>query len=313
MQSSGTPETDQYSQCMDDAKKSMTQSFLKLNKELAFLSSDEYSESNFYFRKINMSFEELWSQIRNIFDTVQYGATPEQFSAAVAEFKSIIILLIQAGIPVEMGKNLNFWSTQFGRMEAEVFSTKTQGTTDSQATAYLRKIFLEWPEEKITVFLPMVTATKPLFPKVSLLYWTAISDFCLDYIFDSVGKNLESHVFFQDSLTIGNYFWNVELPKAREKDLKLIIHVFDAEKGTWGAPIKMDSAEADNITIRRRMLHPLDEKVHPDHIVESTLLKDKLWKKEYHDDAKLKFWAAPKILTIGKLKEIAKKIKLKPK
>lgn len=303
----------EYNKAMNEAKENMRKALLKLQNELCSVLTQEKLEKFINLSKRReeskgkLSFDDVWDNLKNIFDSVRDDSKQIHFQNSVNKLKELIMQLVDAGIPLDFNKKLNFWSTQLGRVEAEGYSVLNNGMTDAMATLYFRRIFLEWPEENLNIFLSFVTGLKPLYPDISLVFWTAISDIILDTVQDGS----DTHVFFQDSLTIGNYFWNVELPKAREKNMKIFIHIYDITKNVWKDPINLDSPEGDEIFLRRRTVHKDDKNICDKDIYKSAW-NESLWQKEYKDGpgsaSPIKSWSAPQILTWGKLRSIAKKI-----
>ena len=83
-------------------------------------------------------------------------------------------------MPFDTNKNLNFWSSKLGEIEAEKYSKLTNSITDKLATQYLTKIFLKWPEENLNIFGLMLNPHTPKFPELAHLYWTTISHFLVE-------------------------------------------------------------------------------------------------------------------------------------
>ena len=250
-----------------------------------------------------LCFDDIWETCERIVIAMQndyHSCEGESFKKRLQEFKDLIFRMMAAGIPIETNKNINFWSTKFSRFEAERYAKETGTMTDTLASEYYRKIFLEWPEEKLTML-------KPIFKRdlqIAQVFWSAISDIYLQ----NAPYGTEVHVFVQDAITQNNYFWNMELPFAREKQMKIFIHVFDIEQRKWLDPVDLDSKEGDKLFIRRRNTHHHDKNINREDVYYGP--REDLWKMEYIEGltSHLTFWSAPKQITFGKLRKICKKM-----
>lgn len=302
-----------YQALMRVAKTHMQRAFEKIQAPLAKITPVEKQAAlrNLQFSRAGadphyLCFDDVWDRIINIFNAVSDNDNQAHFDIAVTDFKALLLTLIQAGIPFTHEKPLTFWSSKFAREKAEKFARETDSTTDALSSSYFRKLFLAWDEENLVIFDAIVHGRNSPYPALGQVFWTAISDLYLD----TAQQGSNAHIFCQDAIATGNYFWNVELPKAREKELKLYIHLFDVDTQSWKPPINLDSKEADAIFIRRINIHPMDINVPQTHI--DTTAKTPLWKRLYqgghNTPTPLSFWASPKHLTLGKLKKFAKRI-----
>jgi hypothetical protein len=258
----------------------------------------------------DLCFDNIWRDIKSIFDLSMYHSyNNENGVIATNKFKEIIKIFIDAGIPFVDGKKIVIWSTRFARDEAVRFAEKNDAVTDGMAQKYLRKILLGWPDGKLNVFFELVKTPEPLFPAMSTVFWNAMSE-----IFISEMKaGDEVHLFFQDSITVGNFCWNIEFPIIRRNHGKILLHQYDTSTHSWVKPIDMDSPESANIYLCRRALHLFDLNnplLNPSHV--KTECGEKIWKQEFKDDditKELVKWHTPKLVTLGKMKEIVKKWK----
>lgn len=260
----------------------------------------------------NICFDDIWKDIKNIFDLTMYHSYSKATNViATNHFNKIIKIFIDAGVPFVDGKKIALWSTRFARDEAIRFAMKNDAVTDGMAQKYLRKILLGWPDGKLNVFFELVKTPEPLFPAMATVFWNAMSE-----VFTSEMKiGDEVHLFFQDSLTVGNFCWNNELPIIRQKQGQIILHQYDINSHSWMKPIKMDTQESANIYLRKRALHLFDldnALLDPSHIKMEG--DEKIWKQEFKNNDitnELVKWHAPKVITLGKMKDVIKKWKSK--
>lgn len=258
-------------------------------------------------------FDALWTEVRELFDIARNYPDDEQKYIEIykPKFKKIIHILIQAGIPFVDNRQLNFWSGDFAKHAAEIHAKSTGGVTDGMAQQVLRKIFMGWDpstEISLNIFYHLTHSDKSPYPEVARFFWQAFSE---TYSEEAKAKDTV-HAFFQDSITVGNYFWENELKKVREVGATVMLHKYDLQKNQW-QELNFDSKEAKNIFLRRRVIHPMDV---PHDVDVDILGGKKVWKQVFNtpekgskEPKKCLFWASPKILTVGKLKEITKKWK----
>lgn len=315
----------EYLNAMNIAKENM-------QKSLAILSNDEKAIKEMSFecknKFINLSlnqssankeykcFEDLWSHIKKIFDwVISYGGSTDEstYIQYKHQFKSILIELLDLGLPLIYHKRLSFWTTLFAFNKAEEDSKSNQSITDVVAQSYLRKIFIVNPAERIKIFFDMVIGdTEPSYPKLADFFWRIFSELYIERIPNEI-SGIETHYFFQDSLTIGSIFWNIELPMLRRKNFPIIMHKYNLEKHQWENPILLDAQQSNQVTIRRRYVHKFDTEFKLENGKQVTLFGgQKIWARKFKNEntqSELIEWWAPKLLTIGKLKKLSKKWK----
>lgn len=256
----------------------------------------------------SLSFDNVWEKIKNIFDQVIYHSHKvDTIDIASSQFKRVIRSLIEMGIPFVNGRNICVWSTRFARDQAVQFCEGKSMTVDGIAQEYLRCLLLGWPDGKLNVFYHLVKNPDPLFPAISVVFWNALSDV---YVRE-ISRNSEVHLFYQDALTVGNFFWEVELPIARKRNAAIILHQYDLTQKKWLPEARLDSAAGDQVYLRRRNLHSF-EVGDPD--LDQALVKEesgvKVWRQDFQDADKAKpmtNWTAPRIMTMGKMRKLARR------
>jgi|GEM_PF-2788062 len=244
-----------------------------------------------------------WIAIKGCFDAVIYNQMDRNKPSQLKEaLKESLRFLVEKGIPFVDGRNLVIWSTKFARNEANKYAAESGGVTDGMAQESLRKIVVGWPDGRLDVLFPIVKDQAPAFPELAKVFWAAMSEMFME----EIQEERDIHLFFQDALTIGNFCWENELPIARSKGAQIHLHRYNPHLKRWKPSIDLDSSEADHIPIKRRAIHPLDtpESSHME-------IKDgySLWKQEFKGgrlEGELVAWHSPAILTIGKLRSIAK-------
>ena len=244
----------------------------------------------------------IWEQIKNCFDQVHYqGLQNNAFPRIKNDLKHAFVQLLECGLPFVDGREVVIWSTRFAYSEAEKYAALHGKVTDSIAQKELRKVVLGYPDGRLNILYPLVNPSAPIYPDLIQLFWGAITELFIE----QVPENAIIHFFFQDALTVGNISWNYELPVARQKNAKIFLHRYNTDERRWEKPVLFDSPEAASIPIRRRKVHPDDRYSVSDVEVKGDQL---LWKQATHEnkpDGRLTDWTAPRILTLGKLRNIA--------
>lgn len=251
-------------------------------------------------------FDDLWNQLRDIFDLVMYHPyKSDVIDLSTRKFKHVIRSLLRMGIPFVDGRNICLWSTRFARNEAVRFCQDRDMVVDGVAQEYLRGILLGWPDGKLNVFYHLVKNPDPLFPTLSVVFWNAMTDVFVR----EIQKNSTVHLFYQDALTVGNFFWDVELPIIRKRNASVLLHQYNLAESKWLPPIRMDSVDGHQVYLRRRNLH-ISEINDPQ--LNPLLIKYEsgkmIWKQEFEmnkNDNKIINWTSPRLITIGKMKELA--------
>ena len=309
-----------YCDAMQEARKNLQITLKRMEHEESIfltISPDDLKKfRNLYLTKnegaisLYPCFDDLWEKIQSVFDKVRDAKNDNEAELYKKDFKEIVRLLTSAGIPYVNGKQLTFWSTQFARDEAVRFSKEHKAVTDGIAQEYLRKIFLGYPDGAPNVFFHMIKSNDPDYPELYRFVWGAMSE---DYA-EQLQPGDIVHVFFQDSITAGNFFWNVELQAIRKQNANIILHQYDLQTLDWNQQFHIDSVKGLQIPVRRRNIHPMDELDQP--LSEDKFIvdkNDKIWKQEYREDKRtneLVSWTAPKILTMDKLKQMTNKMKI---
>ena len=248
-------------------------------------------------------FDDFWIMIKKVFDQTRDAVNSKELSQCTQDFKKVILFLIEAGIPFVDGKEVSFWSTRFARNVSAQYAERNKTVIDTlMAQSRVKKIFLKWPSDEILVFHDALKTPVPAYPELSQVYWNAVSAVYADQI----KQGGRAHVFFQDSLTVGNYFWNAELPVVRQKQAELILHRYDTKAKTW-SETRMDSAGLDAIPLQRRNVHPTDPVTPTRREKTQHEAGALIWKQTFEssDPSKpLVAWSAPKTLTIGKMRRL---------
>jgi hypothetical protein len=304
-----------YLTMMDAAKQNLLLSLQRLIAEDPFfqaLSNDKKDQfHNLTLTRDNLNvranipcFDDFWTMIKTVFDQARDATTSQKLDQCVQDFKKIILFLIQAGMPFVDGKEVAFWSTRYAKKCSTEYVHSNPALIDSvTAQTRLKKILLRWPKSELVIFHPALKTPGPAYPELSQVYWSAVSQ-CYG---DQITPGGRAHLFFQNSITIGNYCWNNELPIVHQKQAALILHRYDTQTQRW-SQLRMDSAEADLIPLQRRRVHPTDS-YDPSTDAEKTQLECGvlIWKQTFESDkldAPLVSWPAPTTLTIGKMRKI---------
>lgn len=303
------PEPTNYDEAMKNARKSIKNALCELKDELPLTIKKHQFTSSANHKGCNCpgcSYgQTLWVKIENIFNSVRNDNRIQEFQKASEKLRKVIEELIKIGIPFQQDKELNFWSTEFAGQEADLHAIKNNRTTDRISMKQINKLFLKWPEKGLPGLSPLITRSRTPIPQIANLFWSTVSDFYLE----TMKAGSVVYVFFQDAIIVGNFFWNVELPKLREKGVIVYFYVYDTITGTWKDPILMDSDGCNEISLRRRAIHP-DDKPREKEIDSS--LGSPLWRIEFRDGpnsaSPIVNWRAPSTLTWGKLHFILKKI-----
>jgi hypothetical protein len=246
------------------------------------------------------SFDDLWRDIKHVFDESRdYIKSPNLRSRLIA-FKRILQYLVDAGLPFVDGKQVSFWCTRFARAYSAEYASRNPLVIDAtSAQSALKKIFLKWPDKQLFIFHAALKTPSPGYPELSQLFWRALSEFYAEQI--KVGDC--AHLFFQHSITIGNFFWNAELPIIQQKNAQLILHRYDTTENRWCAPVSFYSPEANLIRIQRRNVHPSEDD-RGNSVMEANI---KIWKQSFesnNNDNPLVSSSAPALLTLEKIRDL---------
>jgi hypothetical protein len=114
----------------------------------------------------------------------------------------------------------------------------------------LRPELFSWPEKKLENFQLFCTPDNLDYPEIA--DWASFSEIYLD----AAKPKTEAHLFFQDSLTPGNYFWDHELPRARKKGLTLVLHQYDVKEHKWNddKPLLYEKKQLELIDIPSKQI-----------------------------------------------------------
>lgn len=309
-----------YQKDMQEAKKNLILSLKELEKENKFiqkLSLENIKKfKNLYLTKEDkpdlkyFCFDDLWGKIKNIFDSIISIKSIDK-SDHKKEFRAVIKILIDAGVPFVDGKKLTFWSTQFARAQGVKYSEKNNMVTDGIAQEYMRKILLGWPDGKLDVLFPLIKPGSN-YPDLRAFFWSTISTIYAE----EIQENDEVHLFIQDSLTIGNFFWNNEMPIIRKKNANILVHQYDITTHEWKEPVNLDKSKSELLYVRRREVHPFDKsrvsEKKSDNIKYTVENGTKIWNQKFKDNEEknaLISWSSPKVLSLVKLRNMIKKMK----
>jgi len=244
-------------------------------------------------------FDDFWSLIQSAFDGCMSLVNYREIDVKIyrEQIKQAMYLLINSGLPHVENRNLCFWTTKFARNEAVRFAFQAGCVTDGMAQEYLRKIFYGYPGFSESLF-KMLHSDKPKYPLLSRVFTEAM----LEVFVQTLTPSHLVHVFFQDSLSSNNFFWNVELPHARKAGACILLYKYDLLQGRWQNPVSIDHQDASSIFIRRRAVHPLDKFKENDQLMESG---EMVWRKSFVDDDRqnpIRSWSAPKVITLGRMR-----------
>jgi hypothetical protein len=244
------------------------------------------------------SFDDFWFLIQSTFDECMKPTfNVEDMGAHKEQIKKAIYLLLDAGLPYPNDRDLCLWTSRFARNKATEFSNANDCATIGIAQVFLVKILYGSQGFSESLY-KILNTTNPKYPVLSKLF----NEAHIEIFSNSLNDKRTVHIFFQDSLTAHNYFWNIELLIARQRGAVIFLHKYDLLKKEWQHPINIDSISARDIFIRRRGLHPLDVAHEAEYTVEG---EEKIWKKEFtgsHDENPIQHWSAPKTLTLGKMR-----------
>lgn len=296
--------TDRYEQMMEKTKHQMHLSIERLLKERPSSLSEatQFNLSTFLY---SPSFDAFYIRLKACFDTVMYQTiTHDMFILLKQELKELLHGLLSTGIPFVNEKQVVIWSTRFARNQAIAYAQTFPAVTDGMAQDILRKILVGWPDGMLNVLFSAVKNPSPDYPPLSQLFWAAMSELFVE----AAQTEREVHLFFQEALTVGNFCWNHELPILRKKQTPIYLHRYDPKTHLWEEPVLLDSPEADSIPVKRRFIHPLDT---PDPLEIEIKDGEVLWKQTFKDDKLdgelLSYAASTTVLTLGKLRSLAKR------
>lgn len=251
------------------------------------------------------SFDDFWFLIQSTFDECMKPTfNVEDMGVHKEQIKKAIYLLLDAGLPYPNDRDLCLWTSRFARNRATEFSNVNDCATIGIAQVSLVKI-LYGPEGFSESLYKILNTTNPKYPVLSKLF----NEAHIEIFANLLNDKRTVHIFFQDSLTIHNYLWNIELLVARQRGADIFLHKYDLLKGEWQPPINIDSISARDIFVRRRGLHPLDVAHEAEYTVEN---EEKIWKKNFtesNDQNPIQNWAAPQVLTLGKIRHFFYKMK----
>lgn len=251
------------------------------------------------------SFDDFWLLIKSTFDECMKPTfNIEHINVYKEKIKNAIHLLLDAGLPYPNDRDLCLWTSRFARNIATEFANKNGCVTIGMAQASLVKILYGSPGFAESLYT-ILNTSNPKYPVLSKLF----NEAHMEIFVNLLNTQRTVHIFFQDSLTVHNYFWNIELFIARQKGAYVLLHKYDLLKQEWQSPVNIDSISANSIFIRRRALHPLDIAHATEYTVESEI---KIWKKEFtdsNDQNPLQHWSAPRVLTLGKIHQFFYKMK----
>ena len=267
-------------------------------KNLSLFRADSFDQSL-------PSFDDFWFLIQSTFDEcMQPTFNVEDIGLQKEQIKKAINLLLDAGLPYPNDSDLCLWTSRFARNKATEFSNMNHCVTIGIAQVFLVKILygsLGFSESLYNI----LNTSNPKYLVLSKLF----NEAHIEIFVNSLNDKRTVHIFFQDSLTAHNYFWNIELHIARQRNAHIFLHRYDLLKKEWQLPVNIDSNSGRDIFVRRRALHPLDVAPESDYTVEN---EKKIWKKEFtgsNDQHPIQDWSAPKIITVGKIRHFFDKMK----
>lgn len=288
-----------YAEAMKDAKTNLKKVLYEIQAELSGIVPENKIQT---LRKLWKSSDQIWYRFKVIFDAVRNKSQP--FRVSVEHLKRLIMDLVAAGIPLDLNKNLNFWSHKMGCLEAVRYSLENGSTTDNLAFTWFKKILLHQKENDRTIFQPLVYTSPAVFPDLASVFWTAVSELYTD----AAKPGSEAHFFYVDSIITDNFFGGVEWPKIRQKNLILYLHEYDLVSCQWKPPIKLDSTASNGVYLRRRTVHPMDKPATNPNCVLSEDGEHYEWRTEKirrsAHKRPIEFFTSPKILTLGRFREL---------
>jgi hypothetical protein len=257
--------------------------------------------------------DDLWKDIENVLDGVKDNKDHVSLGKYRKDFKKILDKLQEVGIPFVGDRSICFWSSNFARDRAREYSKHNYAVTDGIAQEYMREIFLGFKDKDnrqqnvLFEILRNGTPNSPaIFPEIPRFFWSVMSE----YYAEQIKKGDTVHLFFQDSITVGNFFWNEELVVARSKGAKIMLHQYNIKDKSWVEPVNIDDAKnTQEIFLRRREIHPIDN-AGKDKVIE--LSGQIVWKQEYEEfnlDKPITAWHAPQKITLPRMKEITQNIR----
>lgn len=294
-----------YEQMMERAKYHMYLSIERLLIDSPFPLSGA-AQSNLNTLIHSPSFDTLWLRMKQCFDAIIYqNISPTTLGPLKHELKQVFQILLDTDIPFVNKKHILLWSTRFARNQAIAYAQTLPAVTDGIAQDILRRILLGWPDGSLNVLFHAVKNPSPDYPPLSQLFWAAMSELFVE----AASPQGEVHLFFQESLTIGNFCWDHELPVARKKEACIHLHRYDPKTHLWERPVLLDSTEADYIPVKRRHVHPLD---FPNpmqiEIKDGIVLWKQTFKEDRPDGELTSYAASPMVLTLGKLRSLVKRL-----
>lgn len=267
----------EYNEAMSKMKVAMRQSIEKIFTELPnkihgdkldLFKNLRYSKSDPECDLTRPCYDDLWNNIERIFNKIREITYSQTMNAQEKEAaldkckhdfrKDVISLLNNSGVPFVDNRALCFWSTTFARDEAKKYAEKNNAVTDGMAQDILRLILVGWPGGSLNVgYQILKNDQNNLSPELAKFFWGVMSE----AFADEAKPGSEVHVFFQQGLTAGNFFWNDELQAIRQKgNVTVFLHEYDLSNGRWpDSPKNLDDKDLD-VLVRRREIHSSEQK-----------------------------------------------------